>query len=49
MLLYSFDDYMFYRLVTYVFHVSLEAVYWTINTITAGIMLAIILVCLIKR
>lgn len=49
MLLNSFDDYMFYSLVAHIFHVSMTTAYWTTNTITAGIMIAIVLVCLIKR
>ena len=49
MLLNSFDDYMFYRLVASVFHVSIATAYWTTTIITAGIIVAIVLVCLIKR
>lgn len=49
MLFNSFDDYMFYHLVAHVFHVSITTAYWTTNTIMAGIMIAIVLVCLIER
>lgn len=49
MLLNSFDDYMLYRALAHLFHVSIGAAYWITNGAITVILLAFILVYLLKQ